>query len=553
MNIVIFSGGSGSDAIQRGIYNEYPEANVSVITNGFDNGKSTGLIRTVFDGKILGPSDIRKNQLRYLSYTNKSLADILDFRFTSDKPEELILEKLSKYSFSEFFKAIITRYFLNPKAHEITYEDFSIGNIIYGQLAHENDNSMQKAADILAEKLGIKTDVIVNSDESLFLYAKTASNKYINDEADIVDYNRSDDRISSIGFYDADNKHQNKSIMCKRACDAVESADMIIFSSGTQWSSLIPTYQSLTYDGRNFSELIDNVKVSKYLVMNTYPDSDMIGVSSTEIQKLVNDYFDMTKVTTVIDNSADVILRESCEDFPHIRSNLSFGGKHFPAELINLIMKDHFKYPEKDDVFVFDWDDTIVARQGKNTEVSDLNRSIIGCLNSIVISGNTHHHISHNRVWADGGINYYVNGKFKKTVNKDLLIDDVSGIIEMLTKLGFNKSMIKDRAGACISIKPVDVKYRHALTETINMKLPENLIAKVSGRTTIDIMNKETDKIFAFEEIIKENKKKNIFYIGDEPNGNDKTIFEKADSLAINTIHVKSVIDTQIFLKVLDV
>ena len=103
MKIVIFSGGSGSKAIQTGLYENFPEADIVVITNGYDNGKSTGLIRQVFDGNILGPSDIRKNQLRSLAFTNKNLADTLDFRFTSNEPQALIEEKLSNNEVPVFF------------------------------------------------------------------------------------------------------------------------------------------------------------------------------------------------------------------------------------------------------------------------------------------------------------------------------------------------------------------------------------------------------------------------------------------------------------------
>ena len=322
MKIVIFSGGSGSAALQTGINETFPEAEVVVITNGYDNGKSTGLIRTVFDGKILGPSDIRKNQLRSLAFTNKDLTEVLDFRFTSDKPKELIIKKLIDNNVPKFFEDIIHRYFENNKAHAITYEDFSIGNIIYGQLAAENGNSMQKAADIIAKELNIKTEVIVNSDESLFLYATTKSGRKINDEADIVDYDEEDDRIVSIGFYDIYNNELKKSRMNKRACEAVEDADIIIFSSGTQWSSLIPTYQSITEDGRTFGNLIDNSKASKYLIMNTQPDKDMIGVSAKEIQDIVHGYFDLNKVTTVIDENANELLKMNNKQYKTISSML---------------------------------------------------------------------------------------------------------------------------------------------------------------------------------------------------------------------------------------
>ena len=64
-NIVIFSGGTGSIAIQEGLSLIYGNNNynLDIIINAYDNGKSTGVCRKIFDNQILGPSDLRKNQM----------------------------------------------------------------------------------------------------------------------------------------------------------------------------------------------------------------------------------------------------------------------------------------------------------------------------------------------------------------------------------------------------------------------------------------------------------------------------------------------------------
>jgi len=93
MKVVIFSGGSGSTEIQKGLM-QYPEIDVDIIVNGYDNGKSTGAIRKMFNGKILGPSDIRKNQFNQykLQYKDSKLTEFLDYRFTSEHPKNFIEE-----------------------------------------------------------------------------------------------------------------------------------------------------------------------------------------------------------------------------------------------------------------------------------------------------------------------------------------------------------------------------------------------------------------------------------------------------------------------------
>ena len=62
INIVIFSGGTESIAIQEGFSTRYgiDSYNLDVIINGYDNGKSTGACRKIFNDRILGPSDLRK-------------------------------------------------------------------------------------------------------------------------------------------------------------------------------------------------------------------------------------------------------------------------------------------------------------------------------------------------------------------------------------------------------------------------------------------------------------------------------------------------------------
>ena len=64
-NIVIFSGGTGSIALQEGLSDVYGNEsyNLDIIINAYDNGKSTGTCRKVFGNKILGPSDLRKNHM----------------------------------------------------------------------------------------------------------------------------------------------------------------------------------------------------------------------------------------------------------------------------------------------------------------------------------------------------------------------------------------------------------------------------------------------------------------------------------------------------------
>ena len=92
-NIVIFSGGTGSIAIQEGFSAIYGNENynIDIIINAYDNGKSTGTCRRIFNDKILGPSDYRKNHMTQFKIQksaslrdfSKSSKDVVVLTFTS--------------------------------------------------------------------------------------------------------------------------------------------------------------------------------------------------------------------------------------------------------------------------------------------------------------------------------------------------------------------------------------------------------------------------------------------------------------------------------------
>ena len=91
MRIVIFSGGRGCTNIIKSMLNQ-TQADLSIIVNAYDNGKSTGRIRAFIPG-ILGPSDIRKNVSTVLEYFNQiKLVDLLEFRLSNNSENISLIE-----------------------------------------------------------------------------------------------------------------------------------------------------------------------------------------------------------------------------------------------------------------------------------------------------------------------------------------------------------------------------------------------------------------------------------------------------------------------------
>ena len=59
-NVVIFSGGRGSNTLIKSLHLINKNLNISTIINMYDDGKSSGMVRSLFN--MPGPSDARKIQ-----------------------------------------------------------------------------------------------------------------------------------------------------------------------------------------------------------------------------------------------------------------------------------------------------------------------------------------------------------------------------------------------------------------------------------------------------------------------------------------------------------
>ena len=259
MKIVVLAGGTGSIAIQTALYHSVEmiagkeDVDVKILVNAYDSGLSTGMVRKVMNGNILGPSDVRKNQTTRLKLEQPKSPwhAFLDIRFSkpADEVEEFcnnqinILQRALEQAGLPYNLGVLDRalkaYFDSPLATKIDYDDFSLANIIYAGLAKLNKNSLRAAASEMAKLLGIRDNVLLNDDTSLFLGAITESGIRVTDEGDIVSWGRLDDPFVDIFFTDA-RGNESKPVLCQEAHNALIEADLIILSSGTQWSSLIP-------------------------------------------------------------------------------------------------------------------------------------------------------------------------------------------------------------------------------------------------------------------------------------------------------------------------
>ena len=567
MKIVIFSGGTGSVQLQTGLYEVFGDAvlDYTIITNLADNGLSTGVVRKVMDGEIMGPSDLRKNQMLRAKLEKSCDEDTLRFldqRITmrAEDVEMYLLTTIAQLDEGPDSKAIlelgVRTFFEQPKAMQIDYDDFSVSNIIYAGLARQYANSLDIAGEMFERVLGIPKDsVISNTDQSMYLTATTESGYRIMDEGDIVSWNNPTDKIVSCSFIDVHGEPVVP-VMNGKSLKAIAEADLIIFSTGTQWSSLIPTYIS-----KGFREAIEASTASKYLIMNATEDKDMKGVSGDGILNILSDYLPLDKINIIAaSNGLQTLIPFEYET---IKAPIvdTYTNKHDPRKLVLSIFNHYYDYQLANDVQVFDYDDTIVAR---GEQLKSISASNIRMINEIkdkevwISTGNTPKAIKRGfkriNLLADGGVNQYIineqsDAVFVKCLDEKLIFtnNEIYDIIKNITNVGVDVSKIQVRGKVMISIKPIDPAYREPIVILLTSLFPEYVV-KPTGRTTIDIYKPGMSKTVALDKLTAF---ANFFtFVGDEwqVGGND---YEMSLVPRCNFLRIKDVRDTNMYLRIL--
>jgi 2-phospho-L-lactate transferase/gluconeogenesis factor (CofD/UPF0052 family) len=296
MKAVVFSGGRGCTNIIKSIISQ-TDLDLSIVVNAYDNGKSTGRIRSYVPG-LLGPSDIRKNVSILLEcYNSLSIANFLEFRLKSNL-RNLPLIDFFQESNSEVFSLLSFEQYQNIKLALDYFEkyqkkvgnnfetfDCAIGNILLSSLYLQYENDFNYAVDkyqeIFLPKSLIKNRrarvLNVTDGENLYLIARSNSGKIFMDESEIV-VNQNKEIIREIALV-SDLKNESiqsafKNIRMPKANPMVlqflKTMDLLIYGPGTQASSLLPSY--LTSDV--LTEISRNSSAKKIFISNLVPDFD---------------------------------------------------------------------------------------------------------------------------------------------------------------------------------------------------------------------------------------------------------------------------------------
>lgn len=558
MKCVILSGGSGNDALIKGLVSLYPQIDIKVIVNAYDDGKSTGVCRKITN--TLGVSDIRKNHYRMYeiksNFIDKGLSSFYNNRYDLEMKDKkayvsFILEDfglpfLCKYS-DRFFDSI-------QNDETFDFKSFNIANIVYSQMYKEHGYDYTNS--FFCSLLGIEDFVLLNSYDNVNLKAHAKGRFTLECEAEIVEYCNAKNPILGVSFTDSERTLNRKGL------EAIASADMIVMSSGTFWSSLYPT---LEYG--SLYKHINNSRAKKYWVMNNEEDKDALGVGSNDFIATL-EYLGLNLEDFIIIQNEDAcnLLKQANTKYRIAREHMGNDkGKHNPMRLAKHLMRKHYSLDACYDNVFIDFDDTLWSRDSNTSEeLKDISTKNINLLSKVqdalVITGNSYDSLKDvlstidNIVWADANSVAYHRGRVCNMVENNIFsekdIVTISTYLNMEVICGDMKLSTNNRFfPTFLKIKPIkDTLARKMLCEKVNKFLDKYIrdaMAICSGRTTIDVVKRSNSKVQVFDKV---SPKGNSLYIGDEiDEGNDKEIAKKCT----HCIEVKDVYETNLILRLL--
>jgi 2-phospho-L-lactate transferase/gluconeogenesis factor (CofD/UPF0052 family) len=319
VKICCFSGGRGAQTIVLEL-SKVRNIDLSLIVNGFDDGKSTGEIRRLVPN-FLGPSDFRKVMSALATPATKSqvaLSTLMEFRVdiqvfdvnksildqlkASKKINELYelldrsIRKKIEYSLDSLMEFFQTNELVIPRL----LQDMSIGNLIFAGIYISKGMSFENMLSEISEMLELGCSIHSASDSggNYTLVGILENGDFLLNESSIVE-SRHSSSIIEIGFVKTNFVEElNKNILglkstkerieeLKRfaiipeintsAYKAILDSEVIIYPPGTQYSSLYPSYEIC-------SEAVKYSKAKKrVLFCNLDYDNDIINLNWQEI------------------------------------------------------------------------------------------------------------------------------------------------------------------------------------------------------------------------------------------------------------------------------
>lgn len=302
LSVVVFSGGRGSSVLSKELIT-HPDIALTLAINGYDDGLSTGEVRR-FLGDSLGPSDFRKNA-SHLAAALHACADetiaILDRRLPQGCTQAQALAILAEIHgpIGDRLARFVEE--LTRTGRPFDFSDCAIGNLAFAGAFLLAGRRFNEAVDDYAALLGLPAGLIENVSDgtNAFLVALDPDDRLLASEADIVDAKKQN-RIKEIYLLDrppTDEEHRALAAMPgadrarwletrertipvnPRLIERLKTADLIVYSPGTQHSSLFPSYLT---EGLS-TAIARNLSAVKLLITNIQSDAELTGATAVDI------------------------------------------------------------------------------------------------------------------------------------------------------------------------------------------------------------------------------------------------------------------------------
>ncbi len=251
--VVVMGGGTGISYLLRGL-KDFPVDITAVITVS-DNGRSTGKLREEFHTPAVG--DIRK-VITNLSGIDEPIKNMMSYRFKTSSD----------------------------------LDGHAVGNLILTAML-DITGSLKDSIAHLSKLLDVRHTVLpISEDSNLTLMGMDKDGNIIEGEEQITKAHRQFEKI----FY------KNEPKVLKEVLDAIEEADLIIFSMGSLYTSVLPNIIC-----KEVKEAFNKAKAPIMYLSNivTQPgETDNFTVG--DHIKLLNKYLDKKKVNVVIASNTKI-------------------------------------------------------------------------------------------------------------------------------------------------------------------------------------------------------------------------------------------------------
>ena len=251
--VVVFGGGTGISYLLRGL-KDFP-VDITAVISVSDNGRSTGKLREEFHTPAVG--DIRK-VITNLSQIDEPIKKMISYRFKT---------------FSDL-------------------DGHAVGNLILTAML-DITGSLKESIACLSKLLDVRHTVLpISEDSDLTLMGLDRDGNVIEGEEQITQAHRPLKKI----YY------KNDPIVLPEVLEAVDKADLIIFSMGSLYTSILPNILC-----KDVKKALNKSKAPLMYLCNivTQPgETDKFTVS--DHVKLLNNYLDKRKINVVVANNSKI-------------------------------------------------------------------------------------------------------------------------------------------------------------------------------------------------------------------------------------------------------